>query len=156
MYSLLNYIAAASKSLNDGASSTHLSTAATDMSQDTAMYGPESGLRGLSEDERSLVAISTISVVTRLALEFKSEEVIRLTVSMLVQRLRSAEAAIESAIAYNLVDLALAAPEAAFSDIIRVFSAINRSANADDPRLSNNTVSYLSGFTCLIAEQRYD
>lgn len=35
----------------------------------------ETGLRGLSEDEKRLVGISTISVVTRLALEFGMEEV---------------------------------------------------------------------------------
>lgn len=59
---------------------------------------------------------------------------------MLLQRLRSAEPTMEAAIAYNLVDLALSAPESAFIDVIRVFSAINRSANPDDPRFSNNMV----------------
>lgn len=59
---------------------------------------------------------------------------------MLLQRLRSAEPTIEAAIAYNLVDLALVAPESAFSDIIRTFSTINRSAQVDDPRFSNNMV----------------
>lgn len=67
-------------------------------------------------------------------------QVTRLTISMLLQRLRDAEPTVEAAIAYNLVDLALAAPETAFVDIIRSFSAINRSANPDDPRLSNNMV----------------
>lgn len=59
---------------------------------------------------------------------------------MLLQRLRSAEPSFEAAIAYNLVDLALDAPENSFVDIVRVFSAINRSANPDDPRFSNNMV----------------
>jgi phosphatidylinositol 4-kinase len=59
---------------------------------------------------------------------------------MLLQRLRSAEPTVEAAIAYNLVDLALSAPEGSFVDVIRVFSAINRSANPDDPRFSNNMV----------------
>lgn len=59
---------------------------------------------------------------------------------MLLQRLRSAEPTVEAAIAYNLVDLALIAPQASFVDIIRSFSAINRSANPDDPRFSNNMV----------------
>jgi len=63
---------------------------------------------------------------------------------MLLQRLQSAEPTVEAAIAYNLVDLALSAPENAFIDIIRVFSAINRSANPDDPRFSNNMVTFLS------------
>ncbi|KAJ6591860.1 1,3-beta-glucan synthase component-domain-containing protein [Mycena vulgaris] len=72
--------------------------------------------------------------------EVRMEEVTRLTISMLLQRLRSAEPTVEAAIAYNLVDLALSAPESAFIDIIRVFSVINRSANPDDPRFSNNMV----------------
>lgn len=59
---------------------------------------------------------------------------------MLLQRLRSAEPTVEAAIAYNLVDLALIAPPASFTEIIRSFSAINRSANPDDPRFSNNMV----------------
>lgn len=66
---------------------------------------------------------------------------------MLLQRLRSAEPTVEAAIAYNLVDLALEAPEGAFADIIKVFSNINRSANPDDPRFSNNMVSVLRDVT---------
>lgn len=60
---------------------------------------------------------------------------------MLLQRIRSAEPTVEAAIAYNLVDLALAAPESSFLDIIRALSSINRSANPDDPRFSNNMVA---------------
>jgi phosphatidylinositol 4-kinase len=163
MYSLLNYIAATSKEIYESSAGSH-------MSSNNSVYSShdhansqllESGLRGLSEDERRLVGISTISVVTRLALEFKMEEVrvhsvnvritqlilvfkvTRLTISMLLQRLRTAEPTVEAAIAYNLVDLALSAPESAFIDIIRVFSGINRSANPDDPRFSNNMVFFI-------------
>lgn len=67
-------------------------------------------------------------------------QVTRLTVSMLLQRLRSAEPSVERAIVYSLVDLALIAPENTFIDIIKAFSAINRAANSDDPRFSINTV----------------
>ncbi|KAF6763882.1 atypical/PIKK/PI4K protein kinase [Ephemerocybe angulata] len=136
MYSLLNYIAATSKEAYDPStfgmqlSGNHRGT----------IHSLESGLRGLSEDEKRLTGISTISVVTRLALEFQMEDVTRLTISMLLQRLRAAEPTVEAAIAYNLVDLALAAPRSSFVDIIRAFSGINRSANPDDPRFSNNMV----------------
>lgn len=82
---------------------------------------------------------------TCLADNFFGGKVTRLTVSMLLQRLRSAEPTVEAAIAYNLVDLGLSAPENAFGDIIRVFSSINRSANPDDPRFSNNMVSKSHG-----------
>ncbi|EDR14914.1 uncharacterized protein LACBIDRAFT_187897 [Laccaria bicolor S238N-H82] len=138
MYSLLNYIAATSKEIYDS-SSMHTLNFNNTHNQGT-IHSLESGLRGLSEDEKRLIGISTISVVTRLALEFRMEEVTKLTISMLLQRLRSAEPTVEAAIAYNLVDLALEAPRNAFVDIVRIFSSINRSANPDDPRFSNNMV----------------
>ncbi|KAJ7632956.1 hypothetical protein FB45DRAFT_913996 [Roridomyces roridus] len=141
MYSLLNYIAATSKEIFDNSSSSQMMSNPLYNSKDqTSIHSVETGLRGFSEEEKRLIGITTISVVTRLALEFKMEEVTRLTISMLLQRLRSAEPTVEAAIAYNLVDLALSAPESAFVDIIRVFSVINRSANPDDPRFSNNMV----------------
>ena len=139
LYSLLNYIAATSKESSE--STAFLNTAVGNQADFSTVHSTDTGLHGLTDDQKRLVGISTISVVTRLALEFDSEEVIRLTTSMLLQRLRSAEPTVEAAIAYNLVDLALAAPESAFVDIIRAFSAINRSANPDDPRFSNNMVS---------------
>jgi phosphatidylinositol 4-kinase A len=71
---------------------------------------------------------------------------------MLLQRLRAAEPTVEAAIAYNPVDLALSAPDESFTDIIRAFSAINRSANPDDPRFSNNMVS----LACKVVVVRID
>ncbi|KAK7693961.1 hypothetical protein QCA50_003536 [Cerrena zonata] len=138
LYSLLNYIAATSKESSE--TTAFLNNTVNDQAEFSTAHSAETGLHGLTDDQKRLVGISTISVVTRLALEFDSEEVIRLTTSMLLQRLRSAEPTVEAAIAYNLVDLALAAPESAFVDIIRAFSSINRSANTDDPRFSNNMV----------------
>ncbi|KAF8798204.1 hypothetical protein BYT27DRAFT_7178838 [Phlegmacium glaucopus] len=137
MYSLLNYIAATSKDIYD-VNSIHNHPFNSHIRNNA--HSLESGLRGLSEDEKRLIGISTISVVTRLALEFKVEEVTRLTISMLLQRLPAAEPTVEAAIAYNLVNLALVAPQGSFNDIVRAFSAINRSANPDDPRFSNNMV----------------
>ena len=155
MYSLLNQIAATGKESYEASGAMRKSL--EDSSDAATLYSIETGLRGLTDDEKRLVGISTISVVTRLALEFQKEEVrvavsasprgiqcyiqvTRLTISMLLQRLRTAEPTVEAAIAYNLVDLALEAPETAFADIIKVFSQINRSANPDDPRFSNNMV----------------
>ncbi|KIP08776.1 hypothetical protein PHLGIDRAFT_29437 [Phlebiopsis gigantea 11061_1 CR5-6] len=150
MYSLLNQIAATSKDSYEASAS--IRNSLSDSAEVATLYSIETGLRGLSDDEKRLVGISTISVVTRLALEFQEEEVTRLTISMLLQRLRTAEPTVEAAIAYNLVDLALEAPEAAFADIIKVFSQINRSANLDDPRFSNNMV--LAAQTRLARELR--
>ncbi|CCM00003.1 uncharacterized protein FIBRA_02028 [Fibroporia radiculosa] len=138
MYSLLNYIAATSKDTYEGTIS--IASSIIDSTDTSNLHLVENGLRGLSEDEKRTVGISSISIATRLALEFREEEATKLTISMLLQRLRAAEPTVEAAIAYNLVDLALIAPESSFVDIIRAFSAINRSANMDDPRFSNNQV----------------
>ncbi|EMD38197.1 hypothetical protein CERSUDRAFT_113350 [Gelatoporia subvermispora B] len=150
MYSLLNCIAATSKDPQD--TSGLLMPVLGGSADYSTVNSMDTGLRGLSDDEKRTVGISTISVATRLALEFKSEEVIRLTISMLLQRLRSAEPTVEAAIAYNLVDLALAAPEASFAEVIRAFSGINCSAHLDDPRYSNNMV--LAAQTRLAQELR--
>lgn len=72
MYSLLNYIAATSKDLYD-INSPHTHPSSPYIRNNA--HSLESGLRGLSEDEKRSIGISTISVVTRLALEFKLEEV---------------------------------------------------------------------------------
>lgn len=69
MYSLLNFIAATSKETYD------MSFQGSDTYDHGTLHSLETGLRGLSEDEKRLTGISTISVVTRLALEFQIEEV---------------------------------------------------------------------------------
>ncbi|KAI9571413.1 hypothetical protein HD554DRAFT_2187155 [Boletus coccyginus] len=145
MYSLLNYIAATNQEIFESSSQQllHNPLYTSPLSSSTDQLTSQSedvGLRGRSDEEKRLIGITTISIVTRLALEFDKEEVTRLTISMLLQRLRTAEPTVEAAIAYNLVDLALVAPEGAFVDIIRAFSAINRTANPEDPRFSNNMV----------------
>ncbi|KAF9246393.1 hypothetical protein BU15DRAFT_85159 [Melanogaster broomeanus] len=115
MYSLLNYIAATSKEIFDSSSQQLLNnplyTSAFSSSTDQLTFQSEEvGLRGRSDEEKRLIGITTISIVTRLALEFDNEEVTKLTISMLLQRLRTAEPTVEATIAYNLVDLALVAP----------------------------------------------
>jgi len=73
MYSLLNYIAATSKDIENTSNSPMNGDIPRSSSDHVTL---ESGLLRLSEDERRLVGISTISVVTRLALEFRMEEVV--------------------------------------------------------------------------------
>ena len=147
MYSLLNYIAATSQEIFESSSQqllhNPLYTPPLTSTDQLTFQSDDAGLRGRSDEEKRLIGITTISIVTRLALEFDKEEVTKLTISMLLQRLRTAEPTVEAAIAYNLVDLALVAPEDAFVDIIRTFSAINRTANPEDPRFSNNMVCYI-------------
>lgn len=74
MYSLLNYIAATSKEISEYSMNSH-PNGGDGASDHATLHSVESGLRGLSEDEKRLIGISTISVVTRLALEFQQEEV---------------------------------------------------------------------------------
>ncbi|KAH7903150.1 hypothetical protein BJ138DRAFT_1120668, partial [Hygrophoropsis aurantiaca] len=148
MYSLLNYIAATNKEIFENSSNQLMMNhpfypPSEYAAEHVSHHGDaDTGFSGHSEEEKRLIGITTISVVTRLALEFNLEEVTKLTISMLLQRLRTAEPTVEAAIAYNLVDLALSAPESSFSDTIRVFSSINRTANSssDDPRFSSNMV----------------
>jgi len=73
MYSLLNYIAAASK--EERLSQSPLGFNPVYATEEFASSLLDTGLPGLSEDEKRLVGITTISIVTRLALEFKMEEV---------------------------------------------------------------------------------
>ena len=70
MYSLLNYIAATNKDIYD-VNSAHIHPSSPYIRNNT--HSLESGC-GLSEDEKRTIGISTISVVTKLALEFKVEE----------------------------------------------------------------------------------
>ncbi|THH11990.1 hypothetical protein EW145_g299 [Phellinidium pouzarii] len=140
MYSLLNYISATNKESHESSWSSQASAAPSLQPEEQTVQSLKSGLQAFNEDQQRLIGISTISVVTCLALEFKIDEVTRLTVSMLLQRLRSAEPTVEATIVYNLVDLAIISPENTFMDIIKAFSIINHQANRDDPRFSSNTV----------------
>ncbi|KAG1849308.1 hypothetical protein DFJ58DRAFT_795151 [Suillus subalutaceus] len=149
MYSLLNYIAATSKEITESSSSNQLlsnplyASSIASPNDNVTFQSDETGLHGRSDEEKRLIGITTISVVTRLALEFHTagqEEVTKLTISMLLQRLRTLEPTLEAAIAYNLVDLALVAPEESFIDVAHAFSLINRATNLEDPRFSNNMV----------------
>ena len=74
MYSLLNYISATSKESYDGSWSSQ--TNSTDHLDDhTTVQSLKTGLQMFNDDQQRLIGISTISVVTRLALEFRTEEV---------------------------------------------------------------------------------
>ena len=73
-YSLLNYIAATSRfSVVDDMRET---IDGTDGQYGHAtLHSVESALRGLTEEEKRLIAVSTVSVVSRLAVEFEKDEV---------------------------------------------------------------------------------
>ncbi len=74
MYSLLNYVAATSKEPYEASSAT-LATSFDNSSAYLVVQAFERGLSGLSDDQRRMVGINVISVVTKLALEFETEEV---------------------------------------------------------------------------------
>jgi hypothetical protein len=59
---------------------------------------------------------------------------------MLLQHIRTAEPSVEAAIAFNLVHLALVAPQDAFVDIVRAFCFINRTTRIGEDRQLNDMV----------------
>ncbi|CAO1625236.1 unnamed protein product [Sympodiomycopsis kandeliae] len=81
-----------------------------------------------NSDEKRVVVLSIIAVVSRLALEINRPEITSLTISMLLQRLRTADDEGESAILYALVPLALAAPKSSFLDVIKAYTQASRNA----------------------------
>jgi len=73
-YSLLNYIVATSRF--SGVEDMDEVIQGTDGQTDYAtLHSVESALRGLTEEEKRLIAVGTISVVSRLAVEFEEDEV---------------------------------------------------------------------------------
>lgn len=147
MYSLLNYVTSASYQLSaQGAgyaassrSGDARAAKASDAMTVHTMAGTVFG-GGRTDEARRQVNGSAIAVVTRLALEFNQPEVTHITVSMLLQRLRGADAHTEAIIVTNLVHLALIAPRADFIDIIKSFSLISASPNPEEPRHSSAAV----------------
>ncbi|KAK6909388.1 hypothetical protein I203_103405 [Kwoniella mangroviensis CBS 8507] len=93
-----------------------------------------------TEEQRRLVAVTAVEVVSRLALEIGKEDIIHLSISMLIQRLRGVDLTTESTIVTNLVPLALAAPNGDLVEVYRAFSQISRSSHPEDPRNSSNAV----------------
>ncbi|SPO37665.1 related to phosphatidylinositol-4-kinase [Pseudozyma flocculosa] len=143
MYNLLNYI---SKDSAGGGAGGHLglgglassgmsvrsgaSRAITTRDHIPGMQhsGSQTIMNVRTEDQKRLINLSTITVLARLALEVGKPDITALTVSMLLQRLRTADPVVEAAILDNLVPLALAGPKAAYVDVIRALSSASRSA----------------------------
>ena len=73
-YSILNYIAATSRfsGVDDMDEIIEGTGGQTDYA---TLHSIESALRGLTEEEKRLIAVSAISVVSRLAVEFENDEV---------------------------------------------------------------------------------
>lgn len=74
MYSLLNYVTATSKEPHESPSAP-LATSFDNSSAYLVVQAFERGPNCLSDDQRRKVGINVISVVTKLALEFETEEV---------------------------------------------------------------------------------
>lgn len=73
MYSLLNYISATSKDAFE--SSWNLQAGSSVHSEEHTVQSLKTGLQVFNDDQQRLIGISTISVVTCLATEFKIDEV---------------------------------------------------------------------------------
>ncbi|KAJ9109086.1 hypothetical protein QFC21_000414 [Naganishia friedmannii] len=102
---------------------------------------------GKFPDNRKTFGASTISLISRFALEIDRPEVIQVTVSMLLQRLHGADPVIEGAIINNLIPLVSKANDDLVHEVVQAFTAIYRSSNPEDPRTSSNAV--LAGLTTL-------
>jgi len=84
MYSLLDYISATSRL--SGLDNIAEIIEGTGGQADYATLHPvESTLRGLTEEEKRLIAVSTISVVSRLAVEFEDDEVRSISNAMILE-----------------------------------------------------------------------
>ncbi|KAF6767202.1 Phosphatidylinositol 3-/4-kinase, catalytic domain protein [Kalmanozyma brasiliensis GHG001] len=138
MYNLLNYlgrdtpgglgvggVAGSGASVRSGASR---AVTSRDQVNGISMSGSQANISARSEDQRRLINLSTITVISRLALEVGKPDVTSLTISMLLQRLRNADISAEAAILDNIVPLALAGPRGAYVDVVRALSAVSRSA----------------------------
>ncbi|SPO31551.1 related to phosphatidylinositol-4-kinase [Ustilago trichophora] len=138
MYNLLNYlgrdtpgglgvggVAGSGVSVRSGASR---AITARDQVNGIPLSGSQANISARSEDQRRLINLSTITVISRLALEVGKPDVTALTISMLLQRLRNADVSAEAAILDNIVPLALAGPRSAYIDVVRALSAVSRSA----------------------------
>ncbi|KAK4686496.1 phosphatidylinositol 4-kinase A, partial [Tremellales sp. Uapishka_1] len=93
-----------------------------------------------TEEQKALVGVTAVEVVSRLALEIGKDDVIHLGISMLLQRLRGVDLVTEATIVTNLVPLALAGSNADLVEVYRAFSQISRSSHPEDPRISSNAV----------------
>ncbi|KAL1412783.1 Phosphatidylinositol 4-kinase stt4 [Vanrija albida] len=93
-----------------------------------------------SEQQRQLISTTAVEIVSRLALDTGRDDIIHLSISMLLQRLRGVDIATESAIVTNLVPLALSATDEDLVEVYRAFSQISRSSHPEDPRMSSNAV----------------
>lgn len=138
MYNLLNYlgrdtpgglgvggVAGSGVSVRSGASR---AITTRDTVNGISMSGSQANISARSEEQRKLINLSTITVISRLALEVGKPDVTTLTISMLLQRLRNADVSAEAAILDNVVPLALAGPRSAYIDVVRSLSAVSRSA----------------------------
>ncbi|OCF44647.1 phosphatidylinositol 4-kinase [Kwoniella heveanensis CBS 569] len=141
LYSLLNTLSHSTASTGIPAS-IRSQPAHHHFKNETDGYTIKTGASGqrITEEHRKLVAVTAVQVVSRLALEIGKEDIIRLTISMLIQRLRGVDLTTESTIVINLVPLALAASNADLIEVYRAFSQISRSSHPEDPRISSNAV----------------
>ncbi|WRT70200.1 uncharacterized protein IL334_007194 [Kwoniella shivajii] len=140
LYTLLNTLSHSSGSV--GAMSIRSTPVHHHFRGDTDAYTIRTNATGVrpTEEQRKLVAVTAVEVVSRLALEIGKEDIIHLSISMLIQRLRGVDLATESTIVTSLVPLALAASNGDLIEVYRAFSQISRSSHPEDPRKSSNAV----------------
>jgi phosphatidylinositol 4-kinase len=138
IYSLLNYLPAA-KSENTSAS-----VRSTPLISDGARTHPSFANR--TPEERHAISSNTLFVVTTLATRFRDKEIIKLALSMLLQRIRNSDVVSERSALMCVAELAPHAGKDEFTEAIAAFSETARFVARPDLESQSGIVSAISIF----------
>lgn len=137
VYTLLNYLGR-DTSFTSGGISTRSGYTRTSMHQ--------SVLASRTEEQKAAITANTLAVVSRLALEVGTPEVISLTLSMLLQRLRAADGYTEGVIMLNIIPLATAGSKHSFIEVVRAFTSVLRSTLAGGIQRRDSEAAHVALF----------
>lgn len=139
VYSLLNYLPP--NTFRGEASNISIrSSAVEDNDIGQSLYGDRASIADYTQEERAMVACSTIYTVSALAQHFKQKEMTKLVLGMLLQRIRNSDFGLSgqdsrstwqqgiNRIAFmGVANLATEASEAAFTETAQAFTEFARS-----------------------------
>lgn len=137
VYTLLNYL---------GRDTGFVSSGSTMRSGHSRATSREPVMAGRTEEQKAAITNNTIAVVSRLALEVGTIEVVSLTLSMLLQRLRASDGFTEGIIMLNIVPLAIAGTNHSFVEVVRTFTSILRSTMAGGVQRRDSASAHVALF----------
>lgn len=133
IYSLLNYLPSAKADHGTSIVQSALPT------QDGSRLHPSFANRTL--DERHAISSNTLFVVTKLATRFKNQEIIKLALSMLLQRIRNADVISERSALMCVAELAPVAGKDEFTEAAIAFAEFARHIPRPDSEGQSGIVS---------------